>query len=43
MKYKQAHLCEPTYVDVILPLPLKLKFTYQIGAKHLASAIQGVE
>ena len=32
---------EPTYVDVILPLPLKLKFTYQIGEEHLAKAIQG--
>ena len=32
---------EPTYVDVILPLPLKLKFTYQIGEEHLSKAIQG--
>ena len=32
---------EPTYVDVILPLPLKLKFTYRIGEEHLTKAIQG--
>ena len=28
---------EATYIDVILPLPLKQKFTYQLGDEHVAS------
>lgn len=32
---------DTTYADVILPLPLKRKFTYQIGTEHLSKAQQG--
>ena len=27
---------EATYIDVILPLPLKQKFTYQVGQEHIS-------
>ena len=29
---------EATYIDVILPLPIKQKFTYQLGDEHLSAA-----
>ena len=32
---------EATYIDVILPLPLKQKFTYQLGDEHLPTAQVG--
>ena len=33
---------EATYIDVILPLPLKQKFTYQVGDEHVSSLEVGV-
>ena len=35
-------LGEATYIDVILPLPLKQKFTYQLGDEHLSLITIGV-
>ena len=32
---------QATYVAVILPLPLKQKFTYRLGDEHLSKAQQG--
>jgi primosomal protein N' (replication factor Y) len=29
---------EATYIDIILPLPIKQKFTYQLGDEHLSTA-----
>jgi primosomal protein N' (replication factor Y) len=33
---------EATYIDVILPLPLKQKFTYQVGDEHVSLLEVGV-
>ena len=32
---------EATYIDIILPLPIKQKFTYQLGDEHLSKAEVG--